>query len=39
MMDAPGTAARLADRYGPDVLRVMQSCGDTVVSVRAARAH
>jgi NADH-quinone oxidoreductase subunit C len=39
MMDAPGTAARLADRFGPDVLRVMQSCGDTVVSVRAARAH
>jgi NADH-quinone oxidoreductase subunit C len=39
MMDAPGTAARLADRFGPDVLRVMQSCGDTVVSVRAERAH
>ena len=39
MMDAPGTAARLADRFGPDVLRVVQSCGDTVVSVGAARAH
>jgi NADH-quinone oxidoreductase subunit C len=39
MMDAPGTAARLADRFGPDVLRVLQSCGDTVVSVRAERAH
>ncbi|HET9515912.1 MAG TPA: NADH-quinone oxidoreductase subunit C [Gemmatimonadales bacterium] len=38
-MDAPGTAARLADRFGPDVLRVVQSCGDTVVSVGAARAH
>jgi NADH-quinone oxidoreductase subunit C len=39
MMDAPGTAARLADHFGPDVLRVVQSCGDTVVSVRAARAY
>jgi NADH-quinone oxidoreductase subunit C len=39
MNGAPATVAALAERFGPDVLRVWESCGDTIVSVRRERAH
>jgi len=38
-MTAQATAAALADRFGPDVLRVTASCGDTIVAIRAGRAR
>ncbi len=39
MSGARETAAALAARYGPDVLRRGESCGDAIVHVSAARAH
>lgn len=38
-MTAQATAAALADRFGPDVLRATVSCGDTIVAIRAGRAR
>ena len=38
-MSAQATAAALVERFGADVIRVTESCGDTIVSVPAQRAR
>ncbi|HEX9893261.1 MAG TPA: NADH-quinone oxidoreductase subunit C [Gemmatimonadales bacterium] len=39
MTGEQATVAALAERFGPDLLRVTESCGDTIVSVRRERAR